>query len=133
MGSYNIRGHIICRMLYRCKGIDGLSQRKNDDTARMLSGGPAHSGTSHDDPVDLAVPFAGSPFFIVFFYIAKCSLVCQCTNSPCTEGLTCAEDNLRIFMRLGLVITGEIQVDIRLLVSLETKERLERNIKSFLI
>ena len=36
-------------------------------------------------------------------------------------------------MRLGLVITGEIQVDIRLLVSLETKERLERNIKSFLI
>ena len=133
MGSYNIRGHIICRMLYRCKGIDGLSQRKNDDTARMLSGGPAHSGTPHNDPVDLAVPFAGSPFFIVFFYITKCSLVCQCTNSPCTEGLTCAEDNFRIFMRLGLVITGEIQVDIRLLVSLETKERLERNIKSFLI
>ena len=33
-------------------------------------------------------------------------------------------------MSLGLVLTGEIQVDIRLLVSLESQERLKRNIKS---
>ena len=33
-------------------------------------------------------------------------------------------------MRLTLVITGEVQVDIRLFVSLESKERLERNVKS---
>ena len=36
-------------------------------------------------------------------------------------------------MRLGLVLTGEVQVDIRLFVSLESQESLERNIKSVLV
>ena len=35
-------------------------------------------------------------------------------------------------MRLTLVITGEVQIDIRLFVSLKSKERLKWDIKSFL-
>ena len=33
-------------------------------------------------------------------------------------------------MRLTLVLTREVQIDIRLLVALESKEGLERNVKS---
>lgn len=35
-------------------------------------------------------------------------------------------------MRFTLVLTGEVQVDIRLLISLESKECLKRDIKSVL-
>jgi hypothetical protein len=35
-------------------------------------------------------------------------------------------------VRLTLVITGEVQIDIRLFVSLKSKERLKWDIKSFL-
>ena len=38
MCGYDIRCHIICRMLYRRKGVDLLAQRQYNDTARMLSG-----------------------------------------------------------------------------------------------
>ena len=100
------------------------------DTARVLSCGSADTCTSLHDPVDLAVPLAGATLFIVFFYIAKCRLICQRTDGSCTESLSCTEDNLRIFVRLGLVITGEVQVDIRLFISLKSKEGLEGNIKS---
>ena len=51
---------------------------------------------------------------------------------PARERLTGAENNLCVFVRLTLVITGEVQVDIRLFVSLESKERLKRDIKSHL-
>ena len=130
MRRHRIRRHIVGRMLHRRKGINGLAQRQYNNTARVLARGPADTGTALHDPVDLTVPLAGAALFIVFFYIAKCCLVCQRTDGSRTEGLTCTEDNLRIFVCLGLIITGDVQVDIRLLVSLESKEGLEGNIKS---
>ena len=130
MSRYRIRRHIVCRMLYRSKGIDRFAQGQDNDTARVLSCGSADTCTSLHDPVDLTVPLAGAALFIVFFYIAKCRLICQRTDGSCTEGLSCTEDNLRIFVRLRLVITGEVQGDIRLFISLKSKEGLEGNIKS---
>ena len=61
MRRYRVRRHIVCRMLHRGKGIDLLSDRQNNDTARMLSGGPAHADTALHDPVDLTVSLAGCP------------------------------------------------------------------------
>ena len=131
--GYGIRGHIIRRMLYRGEGVNILPQRQYNNTAGMLTSTSPHSGTSGSDTVDLAGPLMNATFFKIILHITESGLVRQGCNGSGTESLSCAEDNLRVFMRLGLVITGEIQVDIRLLVSLETKERLERNIKSFLI
>ena len=72
-------------------------------------------------------------FFKIILHITESGLVRQGCNGSGTESLSCAEDNLRVFMRLGLVLTGEVQVDIRLLISLESQERLERNIKAILM
>ena len=101
-------GHIVCRVLHRGKGIDLFSQRQHDDTARMLSGGTAHAYTALNNPVDLAVSLAGSPFLIVFLYITESRFIRQCTNGSCTEGLALAEDNLRVVVGLALVLTGEV-------------------------
>ena len=130
MSRYRIRRHIVGRMLHWSKRIDRFSQRQHNDTARVLPCSSADTCTALHDPVDLTVPLAGAALFIVFFYIAKCCLVCQRTDGSRPEGLTCTEDNFCIFVCLGLIITGEIQVDIRFLVSLETKEGLEGNVKS---
>ena len=129
----NIGIHIICRMLYRGEGIDIFTERKNDDTARMLSGGSPDTRTSLYDPVDLAVSLVHATLFVIIFHITERCLVRQRTDGSGTEGLSRTEDNLCIFVCLTLVLTGEIQVDIRLLVSLKSKERLKRNIKSPLL
>ena len=115
-------------MLYRRKGIDLLSDRKDNDASRMLSGRPSHADTALHDPVDLTVSFADFPLLIILFYITECCLVCERTDRPGTERLTRAENNLGIFMCLTLIITGEIQVNIRLLISLKSKEGLKWDI-----
>jgi len=131
--GYGIRGHIIRRMLYRGEGVNILPQRQYNDTAGMLTGTSPHSGTSGSDTVDLAGPLMNATFFKIILHITESSLIRQGCNGSGTESLSCAEDNLRVFMRLGLVLTGEVQVDIRLLISLESQERLERNIKAILM
>ena len=100
MRGHDICGHIIGRMLHRCKGIDGLPQRQDDDAARMLTGGPADSGTAGNDPVDLTVPLTGSPFFIVSFYITERCFIRQSTHCTGPVGLSGTEDDLRILCAL---------------------------------
>ena len=99
----------------------------------MLTSTSPHSGTSGSDTVDLAGPLMNATFFKIILHITESSLIRQGCNGSGTESLSCAEDNLRVFMRLGLVLTGEVQVDIRLLISLESQERLERNIEAILM
>ena len=67
---------------------------------------------------------------IIIFHVTKCRFVCQRTDRSGAERLAGTENNLCVFMRFTLIITGEVQVDIRLFVSLKAKERLKRNIKS---
>ena len=69
----------------------------------------------------------------VLFHISDGGLFRHGTDGARPERLPGTENDLRVFVGITLVFSGEVQVDIRLLVSLETKERLERNIKSFLI
>ena len=99
----------------------------------MLTGTASYSGTSGSNTVNLTGPLVNATFFKIILHVTEGRLIRQGCNGSGTEGLSRAEDNLSIFMRLGLVLTGEIQVDIRLLVSLESQERLKRNIKSVLV
>ena len=130
MGRRDIRRHIVRRMLYRRKFIDIVTMRKHDDTSRMLSGTSPYSGASLADPFDLAAAFPKSPLFIIIFDIAVCGLIRQRSDRSRFERMSLAEQNFRIFMSFRLIISGKVQVDIRLFVPFESKERLERNIKS---
>ena len=130
---YGIRGHIIRGMLHRGKGVDILSERQHDDSTGMLAGTASYTGTSGSNTVDLAGPLMNATFFKIILHIAEGGLIRQGCNGSGTEGLTRTENNLRVFMRFGLVLTGEVQVDIRLLISLESQERLERNIEAILM
>ena len=119
-------------MLHRRKGVDVLSHRQNDDTAGMLSRASAHARTALYNPVDFAVSFLASAFFKIIFHITKRRFIRQCADRTGTECLSCAENNFRIFMRLTLIFAGKVQVDIRLLIPLKSKERFKRNIETVL-
>src|SRR5699024_8152780 len=103
---------------------------QNDDTSRVLSGAPSYSRTPQGDPVDLALSLSLAVFLIIILYESERGLIRQRSDRPCLERMPLSEEHLGIFMSLCLVISGEVQVDIRLLISLEPKEGLEGNIKS---
>ena len=124
--------HIVCRMLYQGKSIDLLSHRKYNDTSRMLSGRSADADTSLYDTVDLTVSLVDTALLVIILDITECRFIGKCTDRTGTEGLSLTENNLTVRMRFTLVLTGEVQVDIRLLISLESKECLKRDIKSVL-
>ena len=98
----------------------------------MLSGTPSDSSTPLDNPVNLAVSLPLSPLLIVILHIAERRLICQGSYRARTVGLASAEDDLRILVGVTLIVAREVKVNIRLLVPLESKERLERNIESVL-
>ena len=129
---HNIRCRIICRMLHRSKGINILPQGKYDNSSRMLSGTSSDSGTSLHDPVNFADTLSRTPLLIIIAHKSKCRLIRQRTDGSGTVSLPVTENNLRIFVGITLVVTGEIQVNIRLLISLKSEESLKRNVKSIL-
>ena len=107
MGSDDICVGIIGRMLHRSKGINVFPVRQDDDPSRMLSGTPADSRTSLDDPVNLTVPLSLTPFLIIILHIAKCRLVRQSGDGPCPEGLSGTKDHLCILVGAALIVPGK--------------------------
>ena len=133
MRRNDIACHIIGRMLDRRKGMYFLSVRKNDDSSGMLSGRTLYSDTSGNYSVDFTVPFTFALFLEIFFDISVHCLVGKRTYRSGFKCLTLAENNLDVGMGFCLIFTGEIKIDIRLLVTVESQECLERNVKPFFI
>ena len=98
----------------------------------MLSGRSTHADTTADNTVNLTVSLVDAALLVIILHITKRSLVRKRTDGSRFKRLSLTKDNLRIFMCLTLILSGEVKVDIRLLVSLKSEECLERNIKSFL-
>ena len=133
MSGDNIAVHIVGRVLDRSKLLNVPADRKNNDSSGVLARGPAHSGAALDDPVDLTVPLSLSPLFVIIFYIAESRLLRQSTDGPGLKGLSSTEDNLYIPVGFSLIIPGEVQVNIRLFVSLKSQESFEGDIKAFFL
>ena len=119
-------------MLHGSKGIDVLSDGKNDNTARVLPGAPSDSGTSDQQALDLTVSFGDAFAFEVVFDIAVGCLIRYRRDGACFKCLFMPENDLCVRVCLTLVFSGEVQVDIGLLVSLKSQESFKRNIETVL-
>ena len=126
----NISRHIICRMLHRSEWVDIFPVRKYNNSSRMLSGTSADTGTSLNNPVNFASSLSCSPLFKIVLYISECGFIRKGTDGSRLEGLTFSEYNLCIMMGIGLILSWEVQVNIRLLISFESKEGLKGNVKA---
>ncbi len=120
--------HIVGRALDRSEGIDRPPHRQHDNSPGMLSGSAPHPDTALQEPLNLFVSLMDLLLVKIFTDIAIGRLIGQRTDSPGTEGLSCAKDDFRIIVSLTLVFTREIQIDIRFLVPIESKECLKGNV-----
>ncbi len=120
MRRNNIRPHIVCRMLDRRKRIDFLPHWEHDDAARMLPGRTPDADTALHNPVNFTKTLMNAALLVIALDIAKRGFICQCTDRARPKRLPGAENNLGILVRLTLVITGKIEVNIRLLVSFKS-------------
>ena len=123
--------NIICRMLYGSKGINLLPNRKNNDTTRVLSCRSTYSNAARYDTVYFTVTFIDTLILEVILDISIGRLIRQCSDGSSLEGLAFTKNDFCITMCLRLIFIREVQIDIRLLVALESQEGFERNIKSF--
>ena len=130
MGGDDISSHIIGRMLHRCKGVNILSKRQYNDTAWMLTRTSAHACAARCQTHHLCRPFMDVSLFKIIFHISKSCLIRYRTHCTGTECLTCPKNHFGISMGFTLVFPGKVQINIRLLVSFKSKERLKRNVKS---
>ena len=131
MRSNNIAVHIICRVLNRCKFLNIPSDGKNNNSSRMLSCGTSYPCTALHNSVDFAITLSLSTFFIIVLDITKSCFLCQRTDCSRLKCLPRTENNLNVTVRFSLIITGKVQVNIRLFISFKSKEGFKRNIKSF--
>ena len=120
-------------MLNRTEGINILSHWKNDDSSRVLTCSTSNTCTALYYSVNFAFSLTSPDAVVVFFNKAVGCLISKRRYSSRSEGLTVTEDNLGVLVGLGLILSREVKVDIWLLVSLESKESLERNIKAILV
>ena len=98
----------------------------------MLTGGLFDSKAALHKAVDLGLGFIQAKILAIVFYVTVNGLILHAGNGACAESVAFAEHLLRKMMRYRLIITGEIQIDIRGLISLESEEYLERDIIALL-
>ena len=122
--------HIVSRMLYRSKFIDVMTVRKHHNTAGMLPGTAPDPGAAYRDPLNLTAALPLLTFLIIILYKSISRLVSQRADRSRLKSVSFTEQDFCVFMGLCLIISGKVQVDVRLLVSLETEECLKRNIKA---
>ena len=126
----NIARHIVRRMLDRCEPVDIHAFRQNDYASRMLTGRSPNADAALCKPLKLTVLFRNAFILKIMPGQSVGRLFRDRTDRPGLECLSLAEDDLGISLRNPLLIAGEIQVYIRFLVTLESKECLERYIES---
>ena len=124
----NIRIRIVRRVLNRAKFMYIIFKRYNDNSAGVLSRGALYSYAALNKSILLRALNAHSLLVKPFLDEAVSRLVGKSADSAGLENVLCAEKSLRIFMRLRLEITREVEVDIGLLIAVEAEEGLEGDV-----
>ena len=115
-------------MLHRGKVVYVIIIRHNDHSARVLRRGALYSGAAYRKALHLGVVEFNAALLAVLLYEAVCCLILNCGNCSRLEHVVLAEQFFGVAVYLTLDLAGEVQIDIRRLVSLEAKERFKRDI-----
>ena len=100
--------HIICGVLYRGKGIDVLSMRKNHNASGMLPCGSSDSGQALHKAINLRISLLLSSFFVVILNHAVGGLFGERTDGPGLKGIFLTENCSGVSMCFSLILTGEV-------------------------
>ena len=107
--------------------------RYDDDTAGMLSRGDLDVLTALRDSLPLGFSKHLSRLLLVLAHVVKRRALRYSADRTRAERMPATKHLLDVLMRRRLIFAGEVQVDIRRLISVETKENLKRDVESHLV
>ena len=129
-GSRSLSG-IIGRVLNRSEVLRLFVIRNNDHSAWMLTCCSFYSHAALNQPILFSTLNSHTLFFQPFFNKSIGRFVCKSAYRTRFEHILLTKQFLRVFMCLGLKISGKVEIYIRLLISVKPKKCLKRNIVSF--
>ena len=132
VGGNDRRCHIIGRMLNRRKIIDIMIGRNDQYSAGMLTGCSLDLKTAGDQIVDLGIGTHSSMLFQIMPDHTVCGLLCQSSHGTGTINMIFTEHFTYIGMSLGLIFSGEVQIDIRFLIPVKSQENFKGDLLSVL-
>ena len=133
VGRQDITVRLVGRMLNRGKVINVVIRRDNDHAARMLTGRPFDAFASFGKPQLLCLMGNLSAFLQIVQCVTKRRLLRNGRNRSRFKDVVRTEQLFGVPVDIRLIFTGKVQVDIRLLVAVESQEGFERDIVSVLV
>ena len=132
MGGDDVAVRVVGGVLDGTEVIDLLVLGDDHHAAGVLSGGPLDSGTAQSQPVLLRLGGRQPPLRQILFHIAEGGLLRHGADGPRPEHMGLAEELEGIAVGAGLVLAGEVQVDIGDLVAAKAQEGLEGDVEAVL-
>ena len=120
--------HIIRRVLDGAEIVDLVGIGHNHHAAGVLSGGALDTGAAQGQAVLLGVVDGPAAGLQILFDVAVGGLVLNAGHCTRLEHIGLAEQLLGVAVDVGLILAREVQVDIRLLVSVEAQEGLKGDV-----
>ena len=131
MGCDDVGVRVVRRVLDRAEVGDILVLRNDDQAAGMLAGGALDAHQTGSQAVFFGAGSLDTPLFKILLDIAVGGLLGQGPDGAGAENVVRAEERLSILMGLGLILTREVQVDIRgLFVSGVAQEGLKGDVEA---
>ena len=131
VGGQQAALHVVRRVLDGAEIVDVEGVRHDDHAAGVLAGGALDAGAADAQAVFLGAVDGLAPLLQVLFDVAVGGLVLQAGDGARLEDVLLAEEFLGIAVDVGLILAGEVQVDIRLLVAVKAQEGLEGDVVAF--
>ena len=94
----------------------------------MLSRRPSHAAATSHQAVDLSVASFDAPLIEEILHVSVGGPLRQATDGACPVHLVAAEELFGKLVRLGLILPGEVEVDIGHFVAVEAEKGLKGNI-----
>ena len=132
VGSFPGGVLVIGRILNRGEIVNIHIIGHNNNPRRVLTGRPFDPSCALGETVLLSSPELNIVIPLESLNITIGSLIGHRSNRPGPENVLLADQYLHVVVGDWLVVSGEVQVDIRHLVSFESQEGLERNIVTVL-
>ena len=127
----DVRGRIVRGVLDRAE-VRHVHVLGNDhEAARVLAGGALDPDQALGKPVLLRLGGGDVPLFQVLLHVAVGRFLRKRPDRPGAEDVVRAEEHFGVLVGAGLVLAGEVQVDIRrLLVAGVAEEGFEGDVKA---
>ena len=118
---------VVGRVLHRAEVVDLHAPGDDDHAAGVLAGGALDARAPQGQALFLGPVEGEAPLLGVFAHVADGGLIRHGGDGAGLEHVVTAEEDLGVPVGAGLVLAGEVQVDVGDLVAVEAQEGLERD------